>query len=182
MRQDEYRLELDKSRFRAKKEATINVMLTIALLIESFVILALYGSQRTIVLPPKISEPFFVHDNEVSAPYLTDFAEFIAIKSMNLTPKNALRELTTLLPYAASEDHDRIRADFETMAAFIVENDITQAFYPSDVENKDGKLLIRGVRQRFVGGKSIESVKTTLEIGYRIRSGKFEFTELGAQK
>jgi len=126
--------------------------------------------ERIVVSPPEISRKFWVEANRASPAYLEQMGVFFATLAGNLSPANAGYNVDALLPYIPTSTFGGMKAELGAQAAYIVRNNITQAFFPSAVQvNPDeSRVVVEGTAVRNIGTVKISSEKMIYRIKLRI--------------
>jgi len=130
--------------------------------------------ERIVVAPPEIPHKFWVEKNKASPAYMEQMGIFFATLAGNLSPANAGYNVDTLLPYIPPNVFAGMKADLGSQAAYIVRNNITQAFFPSSVQvlQDEDRVVVEGMSVRNIGTVKVSSEKMIYRIKLKIENFK----------
>lgn len=176
---------MDKKIFQAKTDTTLaqNNTLRFALaavcmlaLGEGIIIGWLASTQRTVFMPPtNITKEFWIEGNAVSKTYLDMVIGHIAETMLNLTPENAEKSMSSVLPLVKPNFYEEYKKQISRQAAYLAENSITQTFYLQNIDYSHNNVAdVQGVLSSVVGDKVISSKQIHFKVTYHVSGGKFE--------
>ena len=166
---------LSKLDAQARFLGLIASLLALALLLMTFVVFSLYTKKTVVVLPPKITEEFWVAGDILSSSYLEQVAYFIADRVMTVSPQNVDASLDMIKPFfsTAPEDLDTLNKTFMSIAKTVKENDYYQVFYPLRFFVNKDKLVVEGVVRKMSGMQYIGQERKRVEIEFYVKNGRF---------
>lgn len=151
--------------------------LTVAVILA---ILTLKGETRIIVVPPTLTDEFWIEKNKVSDKYLEQMAVFIATLTGNLTPRNAEFNVEALLHYMEDSRVVEVKDDLLAQAAFIRKNNISQIYHAdsikTDIDNQ--MVTIEGEVTRYIGSIKVSQEKMAVHVGFKIRNYGLKVVDL----
>jgi len=154
--------------------------LTLAIIAQSLVIVALYDKQRVVFVPPKIDREFYIASDGPSTSYLEMMGDHIASRVMVFTSSNVLPRFNSILPLLSPANYNEVKTMLARQAESIIKANISQIFYTSKIV-VDEKLQTIGVfgAMRTMVVDQVSAEKTSvLWIKYRFVGGKFEIESL----
>lgn len=127
---------------------------------------------RVVVVPPTLSDEFWIEKNKASEEYLEQMAVFIATLAGNLSPRNASYNIEALLKYM---DHNRlieVKDDLKAQAEYIKKNNISQSYNAdsSKVDVESQSVVIEGEVIRHIGAIKVSQEKMAVHIGFKLRN------------
>ena len=135
---------------------------------------------RIIVVPPVLTQEFWVDSQKASPEYLDQMGVFIATLIGNLSPRNAEYNIEVLLSYIEHERLIEVRDDLKGQAQYIKKNNISQAYYPekASIDPKTQTASIDGRVVRHIGNIKISEEEMRVIIGFVVRNYKIRIAEL----
>lgn len=131
---------------------SITLLLAIGLVLNgSF----LKPTERIIVMPPQVTQQFWIEKNQASPGYLEQMAVFFATLGSNLSPANAEYNVKVLSEYISAAQYGSVKSDLASQALYIKKNNITQAFFPATIHVDPDTTTAT------VGGQVIRNIGTT---------------------
>jgi conjugal transfer pilus assembly protein TraE len=176
---------MDKKTFVAKRDSVLaqNNTFRFALMIVSVLALGeggiigwLTSTQRTVFMPPvTLTKEFWIEGNAVSKTYLDMVIGHIAETMLNLTPENAEKSMSSVLPLVKPSFYQEYKKQIAKQAAYLVENTITQTFYLQNIDySRNGVADVQGILSSIVGDKVISTKQIHFKVTYHVSGGKFE--------
>lgn len=140
----------------------------------SFGVITMAGHEKIIIVPPKISQSFWVTESEVSPEYLVEMSHFFASLRFNITPSNAENQREMLLRYVSPEYYEGLKVELITESERIAKEHISTVFYPVDtkVDTRHLTTLIIGDLLSTVGTNTLPSQRVTYKITYKYNEGR----------
>jgi len=186
-----YADELDQNKFKYNKMVVVNIIQLLVIVVLTGAILFFAMNQKTI-----LKSPFPTHQDETISDgfedieRLTQFSQYVATLTQNITYSNANEQLLHILPLVESTNFDKVKKDLQLEARYIIRNKITQIFYVSniDINQKVKQITIKGIRERRVNGQTLKSKNNgyetiVLTIDYMVKYGTyFRVKNIGVEK
>ena len=171
---DKYKFKLDKYIYENWTFRIITLVLVGVIVYEAWIIGEKAQNQRVIVLPPKVTKPFWVAGNKISKSYLEQMGQFIAYYLFDISPETAKISVENILPYVEPQFYSKVKAMLYQQVDYITQNDISRVFYPSIVKvNQPGIIKVVGIVKDIIGNKVVSQQQIELDIGYKIKEGRF---------
>lgn len=130
-----------------------------------------YKRERTILVPPRISKPFWVQGNVVSKEYLTEMGAYISKLFLDLSPSSIPYNHSLLLTYATPEAYGALKKQLIKEADEYTKLQLSTHFKPSEITPNPETLnvTIKGTMSSYVGGKHIRDSQETVVIRFTQR-------------
>lgn len=176
---DKYKFKIDKYVFENWTFRIITLILSGIIIFEGYLISEKVNNQKVVILPPKMSKPFWVAGNQISKAYLEQMGQFIAFYLFNIDANTAKISIDNILPFVEPRYYGETKKVLYEQVAYIEDNDISRAFYPSvvKVDNK-GELKVIGILKDLIGNKVVSNRQVELNIKYKIKQGRFWITSI----
>ena len=131
-------------------------------------IISMVGREKVILVPPKISETFWVKSNSVSAEYLSEMSTFISLLRFNLNPGSSESQRDTLLRYMSPEYYESLKVELINEATSMAKDHVTTAFYPVDIKTDVKRLqtLVTGDLLTTVGTNQLPIRRVVYKISF----------------
>lgn len=129
---------------------------------------SMIGRERVIIVPPKISQSFWISKSKVSPEYLSEMSHFFATLRFNITPSIVESQRDILLRYVAPEYYELLKMQLIKEGQEMAKNHITTAFYPVDIKvnAKHLEVLIIGDLVSTIGSNQLPAKRITYKIIY----------------
>jgi conjugal transfer pilus assembly protein TraE len=176
---DKYKFKLDKYIYENWTFRIVTLILSGVIVYEGILISEKVNNQRVVVLPPKVSKPFWVSGNLVSKSYLEQMGQFVAFYLFNVNSNTAKISVENILPYVEPKYYGEVKKMLYEQVQYIIDNDISRVFYPSaiNVDNK-GVIKVIGILKDIIGSKVVSSRQVELDVRYKIKQGRFWITSI----
>jgi type IV conjugative transfer system protein TraE len=174
MRFDAYVSLLANLNIKNRLYAFIIVILTVAVVIESFYIAAIGRKQTVIVIPRGLSQTVQVGQEEASEEYLLAMGHYVAFLFLNFDPKtvNANYEaLSTITSGVVQTELYKIAEDYK-------KNNIASRVVINSIDLTDMGITVKGRRVKYILDRPVEDAGFELLIKYKISFGYFRVQEL----
>ncbi len=131
--------------------------------------LSMIGREKTIIVPPNISQSFWISNSTVALEYLSEMSHFFTILRFNITPSIAENQRETLLRYVNPEYYESLKVQLINEEQQMAKDHITSAFYPVDikVDAKHLEALVIGDLVSTVGSNQLPAKRVTYKITYK---------------
>jgi conjugal transfer pilus assembly protein TraE len=176
---NKYKFKMDKYVFENWTFRIITLILSGVIIFEGYLISEKVNNQKVVILPPKMSKPFWVAGNQVSKAYLEQMGQFIAFYLFNINANTAKISIENILPFVEPKYYGEIKKVLYEQVAYIEDNDISRVFYPSVVKvDKKGELKVIGILKDLISNKVVSTRQVKLNIKYKIKQGRFWITSI----
>lgn len=139
----------------------LNILLGIGLFL-------MIGRERVIIVPPQVSQSFWISKGAVSPEYISEMSHFFVTLRFNITPSIAASQRDILLRYVASEYYELLKMQLVKEGQGMAKNHITTAFYPVDIKVnvKNLEALVIGDLVSTIGSNQLPAKRITYKIVY----------------
>ena len=145
-----------------------------AILFQTWAILRLAGTEKTVLVPPNISRSFWVGGDTASSEYLQEMAYWYAGLALTISPESAGYQDELFLKYASPDQAGKLQADMGARADFIKKNNVSTQFSVRSVkvDTDNLKVALSGTLSTFVSDKKAGDRNATYMIGFKFINGK----------
>ena len=135
--------------------------------------------ERIIVVPPQLTEEFWIEEDKASPEYLEQMGVFFAILGGNLSPGNAEFNVKVLTDYLSHQKYAAMRSELASQALYIKRNNITQAFFPStiQVDRDRNAVTVEGDVIRNIGTVKVSQEKMVFHMRFVTNNFKLSLDE-----
>ncbi len=180
---NKYKFKLDKYIYENWTFRITTTILVGIIAYQTWLIGEKANNQKVVVLPPKVTKSFWVSGNQVSKSYLEQMAQMIAFYLFNISPNTAKLSVDNILLYVEPQFYSKVKTLLYKQVKYIQENDISRVFYPSIIKvDKPGLIQVIGVKRDIIGNKIVSQDQIELDIGYRIKQGRFWINSIIVKK
>ena len=139
----------------------LNILLSIGMI-------SMIGHEKIILVPPKISQTFWVGHNDISPEYLSEMSHFFTTLRFNITPSTIESQRETLLRYVSPEYYESLKVELINEAGHMTRDHINTIFYPVDikVDTKNLDALVTGDLLTTVGANPLPVRRVTYLVSY----------------
>jgi conjugal transfer pilus assembly protein TraE len=139
----------------------LNILLSIG-------IISMIGHEKILLIPPKISQTFWVDSKKVSPEYLSEMSYFFGTLRLNITSSNTENQREMLLRYVSPEYYRLLKTELDLEAEQMTRDHITTVFYPVDIKVNNERLeaLIIGDLITTVGVNQLPARRVIYKIVY----------------
>ncbi len=130
------------------------------------------------ISPPEVREEFWIGKAEASEEYIEQMAVFFATLGGNLSPTNAAYNVNALLQYVTPGVYGDIKSSLMGEALSIIENNVTQAFFPNDVKVDGMTAAVKGETVRKIGSAKPVTERVMYTMKFLIHNYKIYLDEL----
>ena len=130
------------------------------------------GSEKTILVPPVISKTFWVHGDEVAPEYIEQMSVYFVQLALNANPVNVDYQYNLLLQHVTPRAYSELKSELMLAAEKIKEDNIAQAFYPSEVSVLENAATLKGRLVKMIGNKVTSDDFATYVIKFSYEGGR----------
>ncbi|EAK0391908.1 TPA: TraE/TraK family type IV conjugative transfer system protein [Campylobacter jejuni] len=181
---DKYKNQMDKYIFENITFRIVTLILSFAILVLIWVILARTDSQKVVFMPPKIvNQEFWIAGNQVSKGYLHEMGQFISFNLLNITKENARNNIDNLLTLVDPKFYQEVKTKLLEQMNYIIDNAISRTFFVSAIDaDTKGQIKVFGVVKDIISDKVVRSSQSVLKINYIIEQGRFILNDLSIEE
>lgn len=136
--------------------------------------------QRTIIMPPGLTQKVEVGSGDASDEYIEHYARYALNLALNYTPGTVRGQFDRLLLLYAPESYPQAQTALYELASAIEKARNTNAFYVTSIvvfRDKE-EVEIAGVRRQFIEDVKAGEQRKTYVMKYRIINGQMQIVEL----
>lgn len=143
-----------------------------------------YKRERMILVPPRITKPFWVQGSSVSQEYLTEMGAYISKLFLDLSPSSISYNHGTLLTYATPEAYGQLKKQFMKEADEYTKLQLSTHFKPSEVtvNSETLEVTVKGTLNSYVAGKHIRESQETVVIRFSHGDAGIQISEIRYQE
>ncbi len=132
------------------------------------------GKERVIVVPPVVSNDFWVATDSVSDSYLEQMTSFFSSLVLNVNPSNFSKRSEQLLQHVDPLSYAIVKAEMTEQEVDINRRALTSAFHPMSfkIDRKNLTVEVKGELRLLSGNTPIGSGTQSYQIRYSNRNGK----------
>lgn len=154
--------------------------LLLIVIFQELTIFSLRHRERIIVIPPVVSQRFWIAHDQVSTNYLVDMTRYFISQLLNVTPEIYIQQLETILPYVDPASYGNLKQKWYQELKRIQHHQISTVFYPHDIAVDRNKLIadVDGELKISAGNAKPISRQLHYQIYYQYRHGKLWISEI----
>jgi conjugal transfer pilus assembly protein TraE len=161
----------------------VMVVLSIAVVVNSFLVLRAIKYQRVILIPPQLTGSIEFVQGKPTDGYLRDITRRIITLATSYSPATARKQFAELLELYAPESYPKASATWYALAGRIEESKVSTAFHLEQLKlTKDGHIEVSGMSQQFSDDMAIDKKQETYVLSYRINDGRFLLLSLSKKE
>jgi len=141
------------------------VLLLSNVMLASFVMTA-DTTEKTIVVPPQLQQPFFVQGNDLSASYIEQITRYFSQLLLTYHKQNAQAQFNTVLHYIDPSVYEEMKARFAIDFDRIARNDMSSVFYLMKIHVRKNTAHITGELNGFIGSHLVSKKRKTYELRF----------------
>jgi len=150
------------------------IILTAALIIEGLLMVKLYASERTIIVPAYVDKRFSISNGVASQEYIEMMTKYAIELLSNYTPETVSDRQAEFMKFIPSDYYKTVYEQMAPMVAEVKANFITQHYIPQSITLQSNKVVVIGVMRRYVQDKLAAAGQLQYEITFRINNGRYE--------
>lgn len=127
-------------------------------------------SEKTIVLPAWVDQPFSVQGDQLSTSYVEQMARHFSHLLLTYHKQNVQYQFDTVLRYTDPAIYNEMKTRFAVDVERIQRNDIRSVFHPMKIHVKENTAHITGELNGFVGGHLVNTHVKTYELRFNYTS------------
>lgn len=144
------------------------------------------GREKIVIVPPKVTQSFWVNSSLVSSEYLAEMSHFFVMLRFNVAPATAKEQQEMLLRYVGPEYYESLKIQLLNEAESMMKDRISNAFYPVDIkiDARSLEALVIGDLVSTVGTNKTPTKRVTYKISYKYNNHRLlvkQFTEVLAE-
>lgn len=152
---EKYFGELDNERQRNRRLTLYLGVCIATILVLASSVRAQIGDERTHMLPPEISRPFWLSAKDASPEYFEDMGMFINGLPLNVTPDTVRQACKQYLTYVLPADRDLYKSKCDQDEARVKRDSVSQMFSVRQIltDAAHQRVAFSGTLHTFIGGK-----------------------------
>lgn len=133
-----------------------------------------FRHERVVIVPPQLTQGFWVEGNRFSPQYLEEMALHYAHFLLDVTEKTVLYQGEIILRYVVPETYGNFKAKLLEDEKYLKANHLSTRFVPLNVSVFPNQLKVEvsGELMSYVGDKKISQAKETYRFQFQNRSGR----------
>jgi len=164
-----YTNTLSENRFL--KVVIFGLMTTV--MVEGAMLIFLAKQVRVVVVPNFIDKQFSIQGNRASYEYISLMAGY-AVRLLNdYTPSTVRQRRQEFLRFVAPEYYHDIEAKLLAEADELIRYDTSCFFVEQETRVKRDRVVVIGIRKKFIGKEPIPQAQIVCVVFYKIRDGRF---------
>ena len=161
----------------------VMVVLSVAVVINSFLVLRAIKYQRVILIPPQLTGTIEFVQGKPTDSYLRDVTRCIVSLGASYSPATARKQFAELLELYAPESYPKASATWYALAGRIEESKVSATFYLEQIKlTKESQIEVNGASQQFSDDMAIDKKQETYVLSYRITDGRFYLLSLSKKE
>ncbi|MGF6095756.1 type IV conjugative transfer system protein TraE [Pseudomonas sp. 18175] len=149
-----------------------------AQVLSGVVILQLLGRERTVLVPPNITQTFWVSSHAASNTYLEQMGSFVAWLVLDVTPASIDWKKDTLLSYVEPDLHGVLKARQEVEAERLKRLNASTAFAPQQLvpDETRQQVVVRGRLRTLINGEETANETKAYRVAFTFNGGRLQLT------
>ncbi len=152
-------------------------MLVAGLLLEGLLMIKLYASARTIIVPAYVDKRFSISNGTASQEYVEMMTKYAIELVSNYTPDTISDRQSEFMKFIPPEYYRAVYEQMNPLVAEVKGNFITQHYIPQTITLEGNKVVVMGVLRRFVQDKLAAAGPAQYTIVFRINNGRYEIVK-----
>ena len=139
---------------------------------------------QTVVVPPAVTEEFWVRREAVSPSYYAQWGHYIAMLVLNVTPESAAHQNAMLLEQVAPRHRAAMRARLQAAAAHLAAERLSTSFAVSDVhvDPEGSAAAFAGTLSSYVEGREVERRSAAYRAVFEVLDARLLLLEFSETK
>ena len=173
---------LEKIRLRSLLAKNAKMCWLVAALLAVNSAQALYiltKSERTVLVPPELSQEVWVEKGRVSASYLEEMTLFLTTLILDASPSSSAFQRDVVLRYVDSASYASVKRYLLNDEERLKKLSLSTSFKPTQVhvDTASNKVRIVGELMGYVGGRRVSQVKEMYELKFTFKKGRLWLSE-----
>ena len=151
-------------------------VLALAQLLSALALVSLIGRERVVLVPPSISQPFWVSGGLASHAYLEQMGSFVAWLVLDVTPDSIDWKKDTLLSYVQPDQHGGLKARQEVEADRLKRLNASTYFAPQQLVPDEARqqVVVYGRLRTLINGLETASEQKAYRIRFHFIGGRLQ--------
>ena len=155
------------------------VVLTVAIIFNSFMVYRAVKYQRVVLIPPKMTGTVEFIKGRPTDQYIKDISRRIINLAATYSPATARAQFDELLTYYAPESYPVAQKEWYSLASRVEDSVVSSVFYLESIKlKKDSSLEIFGNQRQYATDTLLENGGKTYSVKYRLQDGRFYIVSL----
>lgn len=171
------RLLLQKNRLKTllgQRNLLMSVAAFSFLLNLTLSLVLLFKEEKTIIVPPELSQSFWIEKGRVSVSYLEEMALFFINLILDVTPSSSGYQRDVLLRYALPNAYSLLKQQLLEEEERLRKENLSTVFRPLQVNVSRSQNLveIKGDYMGFLGNKKVFEIRQTYHLKVKFQKGR----------
>ena len=153
------------------------VVLAAAIVIEGGLMIHMYASQRTVIVPSYIDRKFSVEGDKASAEYIELMSRYAIELVGNFTPDTIDERTAEFLRFINPRYYNTMATQMKAFSKEMKDYSISQFFIPQRITMKGNAVSIIGFMRQFAQDKQLPAGSVEYRMEYQINQGRFEIVK-----
>ncbi|MBL0941397.1 MAG: type IV conjugative transfer system protein TraE [Alphaproteobacteria bacterium] len=171
----------------AQRNSLLLICVSLLLIVFVQALYTLFKSEHVVIVPPEITQSFWVEKGRVSANYIEEMALFFATLILDNSAGSCAYQRDVLLRYAVPEAYGRLRAMLLEDEERFKKEQLSTSFKPASIQVNPKTLIaeITGDLISYVGQKRLSQVRESYRFAFTYKQGRLliqSFEAIRSQK
>lgn len=140
------------------------------------------GKSKTVVVPPTVSDPFWVTQNQIDPAYTENLGVFLVSLAYNVTSSSVEYQSEKLLDWVHPSVHGELKTEMARLAKRIKRENVSMFFSPMRVLQNTAaegfpQVAVVGEVTRKVGSKETKRERIAVVMAFTVSAGRVYLTE-----
>jgi conjugal transfer pilus assembly protein TraE len=153
------------------------VVLAAAIVIEGGLMIHLYTSERTVIVPSFVDKRFYVEGDKASTEYIELMARYAIELVGNFTPDTIDERTSEFLRFINPRYYNTMATQMKAFSKEMKDYSISQFFIPQKIIMKGNSVTIVGFMRQFAQDKQFQASSAEYRMEYQINQGRFEIVK-----
>jgi len=177
MKLQQFRSRLVAAQWNGQLWLTIATVMVLSNLLLTGYLIVNDSREKTIFVPPRFDQPFWIQGDEASPEYLIQIGEWFAALLLSYTPKNLDYRIQAFLRYVSPEAYSILQTRLTEEAKRIKLNEMSAMFFPTDARVRGPFVVIIGQQIVRVGKEIVSEKHIAYRMKFQLQSGFVHVTE-----
>lgn len=143
--------------------------------VQSITIVSQTGNERTTFIPPEITRPFWISNEEASPEYFEQLAQYVNSLALNTTPDTVKASCAQFMTYILPKDHDRFKKKCDVEELRVKRDNASQMFSVREVQidANTRRVALIGTTMTFIAGNSVSKTSEAYVVQFAHSNGRF---------
>lgn len=153
------------------------IVLVTGVLVEGGLMIYLYASQRTVIVPAFVDRKFYVEGDKASPEYVELMSRYAIELVGNFTPDTIDERTAEFLRFINPAHYSAMSTEMKAFASEMKTYSISQFFVPQKIIMKGNNVTINGFVRQYAQDKQIFAGSVEYRMDFQINQGRFEIVK-----